>query len=185
MKPRYYLIAFAAITVLLSSCQKEKKDVIWDLAPTAIIIDVVDENGKNLLDPANPDNILETDITMTHNGRKYSRLDFVDAFKVTTKYLGPVAFNGLQTSHKDGHHVLVIGFFEQTDIIEESEYVIDWGDWSKDTIRYSQSFEWKYNKKENRDEPDGSCRIWHNGTEIKDAQREFLDNTNPQLKIVR
>lgn len=69
-KTLYTLLLFLGAMLVNTSCSSDEDDDIWiwDFYPISLNVEVVDEDGNNLLDPANPANILSQPITLTHDG---------------------------------------------------------------------------------------------------------------------
>lgn len=70
MRNCFYLSALLVIT-LLASCSDDEKMPDEIMISYILGLQVVDEEGNNLLNPNNSDNILENDISMVFNGQKY------------------------------------------------------------------------------------------------------------------
>lgn len=172
---RFTYALLAGCIALFLSCNKEKElqRGEYDLLPTCIVLNVVDESGNNLIDPEFSGNILGNEITMEHDGKVYERLDNCSEYEdIKTKALPPAVFNGLQTYHPKYSpdkmtHCLIIGYYDRTSTIERNEYTINWGDGSKDVIAYSQSFQWVADYDEMREVPDSRQNTWLNGTALE------------------
>lgn len=69
-KTLYTLFLFLGAMLVNTSCSSDDDDDlwVWDFYPITLNVEVVDESGNNLLDPANPANILSLPITLTHDG---------------------------------------------------------------------------------------------------------------------
>lgn len=67
-KTLYTLLLFLGAMLINTSCSSDDDDIIWDFYPISLNVEVVDEDGNDLLDPANPANILSQPITLTHDG---------------------------------------------------------------------------------------------------------------------
>lgn len=99
MKFRHIFKVLTSLLVLfISACSKEDDDpgYIWEIYPIEFEIKVVNSNGENLLDPKNPDNILDTEMYVIFRDEKFDvRYGYPDGpfFPYPTKAL-PVEWLG-------------------------------------------------------------------------------------------
>lgn len=70
------LVAVLPLTFMVSCSDDDdgdgpEKGVMWDIYPVDIIIDIVDAQGNNLLDPDVPGNIVGQELTVDYEGKTY------------------------------------------------------------------------------------------------------------------
>lgn len=155
------LLGVLLIPVLLTSCKKEKDDLIWDFIPIVIAINVVDESGNNLMDPATENSIAGNEIKITFRGKTYN-LDEEPNEKTNSRAYLP-KFRGLYSFdefRKDFQYGLFFGEFARDDNYDE-EIVIDWGDGSmNDIIVFNHKFWWE------KDNPKSETTFYINGKKV-------------------
>lgn len=122
------------LTILLmisaiASC--DKKEVIWDIAPVGVVINLND-GTNNLLSPSYPDNILDSLVTATFKGEKYTLTSLQEGdidtlashWGFITRWYGFAIYN----------EKIHFGEFPGDENIEDQNLIIDWWGASKDTI---------------------------------------------------
>ena len=80
------LLLLCMVGVNVSCSNDDDDDLIWDIYPLELIIEVVDKDGNNLMDPNNEHNILESGITATFMGESYQLYD-INNYKMTRAYM--------------------------------------------------------------------------------------------------
>lgn len=149
MKKLTILLVFI---VLFVSCSKNDDDyIIWDFFNPSVEFVVVDADGNDLLNPYSDKNIISNWITLKHNGITY---EYGPSSKATMpKMLGI----RLEYSKSIGKWVLAFGeFAPDTNTNIDQEFIIDWGDGTKDNIKFDLYTTWKNN------EPTVHKKIWLN-----------------------
>lgn len=151
-----FIILFSCLAVSCSSENEESDIILYDFTVRYHIY-VVDEQGNNLIDPANPDNILDQDICVLYNGKEYPLLN--DTPKSRTYLDG---FGGI-TITDTPKPALVIGPWEGGNSKVE-EFTIDWGDKSSaDTFKF-------YSKTKKKDgKLTQELTTWLNGKEYRET----------------
>lgn len=153
------LLEVLLIPVLFTSCKKEEDYPIWewDFAPVVIAINVVDESGNNLMDPATENSIAGNEIKITFRGKTYN----LDEEPKSRAYMPE--FRGLYSFDKyreDFQYGLFFGELARDDNYDE-EIVIDWGDGSKnDIIVFNHRFWWE------KDNPKSETTYLFNGKKV-------------------
>ena len=162
-KYRLSLPLFALLALVLFSCQKEEEQLTGVIQEMMIFFSVCDANGNDLLDPENENNILE-DITLTYNKKTYP-VDFDLQNRLDDWSSGngrfPHEINGLLQllSVKwvrtyvgfviADKYYLIIGPMSAR-VERDEDYIIDWGDGSKEIIHYYYHFDTKKRKASRR-----------------------------------
>lgn len=99
-------ILFLALGLLLSglqSCSDKNEDTIWDYAPYILSMDVVDSEGRNLLDPDVEGNIIGERIEMFYDDECYP-VRLAEIPEMQSRYYLP-RFFGLVRSKKWDYEV--------------------------------------------------------------------------------
>jgi hypothetical protein len=133
-------------------------DVIWDIAPLGISIEVTDAEGNDLLNPDAENSIANQGIKMIYRDKTYEK-DSLVCEVLSRAYLA--RFYGLQTYQtKDGRYLLTIGeFFGDRDYDNEN-IILDWNNGTPtDTITFSHKFWWE------NQEPESETTVRLNGVE--------------------
>lgn len=153
-------ITFLSLTLLffLSSCSKEE-DIIWDIQPLFFQVEVVDQLGNNLMDPAHEKNLLNSGITATFMGKTYE-LHAVDDTPQTRAYL-PIFYGLVYQQDYTGKYILFFGELDGTKSYKNETLVIDWKDGTTSELKVDYRFKWKGNK------PKIKEKIWYKGEEVK------------------
>jgi hypothetical protein len=130
-----YLIT--TLTSLLIGCSDIGGD-IWDFVNYDVIFTVVDNSGNDLLNPETRGNIVEKDITVEYNGKKYKRGD------VETRFNMPRSL-GLRSHYYEPVRATVLSFgeFSPTKNYRGESLTINWGDGTQDIIKFDLHITWK------------------------------------------
>lgn len=94
MKRKRKSFIMSAILLLLApflfSCENNGDDIIWDFAPINFYFNIENAEGENLLDPANPDNILSESIQIVYDGKTADAIteeEYIESMKQSRYYL--------------------------------------------------------------------------------------------------
>lgn len=165
MKTRCLFIGAMLLSLCcFTSCNDDENldgpapDVIWDIYPFGISIEVTDAEGNDLLNPETENSIANQGIKMIYRGMTYEK-DSLAIDEQTRAVL--VRFYGLRTYQRnDGRYLLIIGeFYGNRDYNNES-IILDWNDGTpKDTITFSHKFWWE------NQEPESETIVRLNGVE--------------------
>ena len=146
--------------LILSSCRdKEEPETHWlgDPVPCDVIFQILDEEGHDLLDPANPDAFGENDVAVTcrnkHTGEiqtyyfgAYSEEKLHSLFQKGTYglFLGAYVWK----NEYDAYYKVTIGDFYQGKEIEDERIVLRWSDGTEDILHlyFKQSLSQKTGK---------------------------------------
>ena len=141
MKTRDFFILPLALG-LLAACDDESEpvdDMIWDFACYEMRIEVVDEAGNDLLNPATAGNILDDSVRVVYGGVSYSR----DTNLIQTRYLPPaplaLRYYKVETT---GQYRMAFGEFTPTDDHENDAFTIEWGDGTADKVAFDCYISW-------------------------------------------
>lgn len=165
----------AAAMVACGDDDDNKDDIIWDIAPYDVSIEIVDEDGTALLNPTVDGNWMEQPFSMTYNGKEYEA-DWTVLYgagnaDMKSRYI-PAYFYGLRCVNVwfwDGSHWYA----------KEDEYQLAFGEFPSDEDK-DLSFEFYVPGREepyriavekrfwwNADnEPDGYKKVWLDGKEV-------------------
>ena len=165
---------FTTIVTLFSfftSCKENyinngDDNLIWDFACYSINFMVTDTDGHDLLSPHFNGNILNNDITVTYNNNKYIKKS---ENEITLRFLMPQEL-AIRTIHDEINKKNYISFGEFTpcDDFKNETFTIDWGDGTKDEIKFDLYITWDNPKK-----PVINKRLLVNGKEIKTDESGF------------
>lgn len=165
MKTRYLLLGAILLSLCcFTSCNDNENldepdpDVIWDIYPFNINIEVTDAEGNDLLNPETENSIANQGIKMIYRNKTYKK-DSLVTDEQTRDIL--VRFYGLQTyQRKDGSYLLAIGEFYGNRDYDNEYIILDWNDATpKDTITFSHKFWWE------NQEPESETTVRLNGVE--------------------
>lgn len=67
-------LLFASLVSGCSSKEDEEPEIIWDIYPVIVYANVVDDRGKDLLDPETEGNIVGQELTVEYDGEIYDTL---------------------------------------------------------------------------------------------------------------
>ena len=163
--------------LVVTGCDDPGDDVIWDISPFQLSLQVVDAEGHSRLDPASGQGFLDK-ITATYEGHTYL-LDYTWFQPKAESSIGKVRhkmclarFRGLYlmpygTGGDGCRYTLNFGEFQGEKDLINKDLVIDWGDGSRDTFTLYHTCKWKNN------EPHIVNRICRNGKEMK-APEDFI-----------
>lgn len=142
-----YSLLLACLTLLLvifSSCSNED-DLIWDISPLVITLDVRDDAGNDLFDPEFPDNIIESGVCAEYQGKYY---DLSPRYIASTRYYMP-HFRGLTYEnfpYREVAYNIEFGELFGDKNYHDEKIIIHWGDGTKNVIVFTHSFWWKKQK---------------------------------------
>lgn len=161
-----YILCFTIIvSAFIVSCERFNNDIIVDWAPVSLNIIVHDSDGNDLLNPENPNNIIEG-TSIKYKGKIYkANMDWYNESVKTRAYLptlyGLFLVNDEMTTSWNGKYPgfhLIFGEIDGAEDMDE-DFVVTWPDGSTDIIHYHCS---------NHNERKLSCdRSWKlNGTKM-------------------
>lgn len=159
MKARYLLLGVVALGLL--SCEKIRNEgKIWDIGPVEFLVQVVDANGVDMLNPDNDNSFKINEIKALYGGKEYD-CNATDTTSPPTKAYLP-RFYGLQVRKTiNGFYILRFGELEGAKSYSNEELTLLWGDGSSDIIKFNRKFRWKFNG-----DPESSEEWFLNGTKV-------------------
>ncbi|MFA6728876.1 MAG: hypothetical protein WCS17_11795 [Prevotella sp.] len=167
MKKLMLLVLFCVF--LLTSCNENGSDVIYDLNPIKLRIKVLDKNGQNMLDSKSlaydQTFIHHTSITIQSKTYCLGDLEEEDLKPSTRAYYEP--FHGMMIKHYKDITYAVIGPFMADYNWRQEKVVINWGDGSKDDLQFSSIVHYKKNG-----EPSFHRQYLFNGVDSTDIFEE-------------
>lgn len=125
MKSKTLLLILACVLGLcFTSCGDD--DVIIDYVPIIFRVNIYDQQGNDLLDPSNPQNILDKGILMEYKGNDFSIADkYGDQIQPTpSRYYLPMFYGLSLAADKDqqGNLMYYTLKFGEFDASEKAEY---------------------------------------------------------------
>lgn len=139
MKTRDFFILPLALGLLATCDDGPADDMIWDFACYEMRVEVVDEAGNDLLNPATAGNILDDSVRVVYGGVSYSR----DTNLIQTRYLPPaplaLRYYKVETT---GQYRMAFGEFTPTDDHENDAFTIEWGDGTADKVAFDCYISW-------------------------------------------
>ena len=162
MKTKYFFLGI--VSLVLFSCDGIFGDrKIWDISPVEYIVQVVNTNGVDLLNPDNPSSIAASGIKVQYNGKEYECNKEQSA--VNTKAYMP-RFYGLKVQKNPyipggTNYFLYFGELDGAKSYSNEEITIMWGDGSSDKVKFNRKFRWKING-----DPDISEEWFLNGNKV-------------------
>ena len=134
MKKKSIFLGLPLALFALTACEDEPEEfLIWDFTCYSMEMEVSDEAGNDLLDPANADNILGDSIRVLYNGEIYS----LDTASITTRFNMPQPLALRYYQDYDTHkYRLAFGEFTPEDDFKNESFTLDWGDGTTDEISF-------------------------------------------------
>ncbi len=161
MKTKYFFLGL--VSLVLFSCDGIFGDrKIWDISPVVYIVQVVNTNGVDLLNPDNPGSIAASGIKAIYNGKEYECNKEQSA--LTTKAYMPHFFGLKVTKNQyivNGVYLLTFGELDGAKSYSGEEITIMWGDGTSDKVKFNRKFRWKING-----DPDISEEWFLNGNKV-------------------
>lgn len=161
MKEIFSTVFAFVLVILLGSCSDgPQKGMIWDFVNYDVSFEMTDADGNDLLDPANPANILGNPVTVTFQGKKYTA-------ESDTRAIAPRSWalrHGM--SEKSGRYTLNFGEFSPEASYKGEKFTIDWGNGNSDEVSLDLFITWK------RHNPTVHKALYLNGQ--KQADDKFL-----------
>ncbi len=136
--PKFQLLATSLILLLLTSCSDEEYFEGESDPYVEYRIAVVDEKGNNLVDPANPNNILDRSVSVVYHGEEYPLESFENEIQIKNPYARTYLttfygiFNVTKPQHATSGPYLYVGEFD--DVRDVDEFTIKWGDGMPDDV---------------------------------------------------
>ncbi|KAA6343252.1 hypothetical protein EZS27_009044 [termite gut metagenome] len=136
MKKR--LLGITAIMFFLIAGCSYADDVIWDFLNYDVIFAVADNSGNDLLNPETGGNILEKEITVEYQGKIFKRAE------ADTRLNVPMPL-GLRMYYYEPAQATVLSFgeFSPTKNYKGESFTINWGDGTKDIIKFDLYITWR------------------------------------------
>ena len=170
-KKLFLFIGLVTLLTIFAGCNDEEEydPLIWDFKCYNINIIVLDEEGNDLLDHNNPENILNNEITVVYNNNKYAKKY---ENEITLRALTPQKL-AIRTIHdeKNNKHYIAFGEFSPTENFKSETFTIDWGDGTKDEIKFDLYITWK-----NPKEPTVHKKLYINEKEVETDESGFTVN---------
>lgn len=149
-----FLKVAAAILILpsLQGCDDDGgSDIIWDIAPSDIVVHVVDHNGHNLLLPETPGYINPENVAIEYKGKTYEYVNTTEQeypcyYTHSPQDNGTRAMRciwyGLHEGHNPDDPTLNIGQLRPEDGYRNEQFDIVWPDGSRDMIGFDLFLKW-------------------------------------------
>ena len=170
MKKIFSLFVFSVAMMGLAACSEEGNDIkgndiIWDIAPSEVRIQLVDQNGNNLLNPNVEGNWVDEPIELSTSDESYAAVWSRDELRPQSraympKFLGLVWGEVIKGSNDSGYYLYFGGFPGDSDYDMSLVLSIPGID-SKYKFEYKHDCDWKNN------EPKISNHIIYNGKKIE------------------
>lgn len=157
------VLTVLAFGLTFSSCSNDDDELIWDIMPEEIQIEVTDANGVDLINPNSPNSIADNGIKIEVDGKVYEK----DSLPKYYSRAILAEFYGLKSAvRSDGRYVLSIGEFDRAVNCDGKEILVDWNDGSKkDTLLFVNHIKWKHN------EPRITTLVYLNGKETGSSMK--------------
>lgn len=116
--------------------QLSPEDGTEALVPFSFTISVVNQQGKSLLDGANPLNASE--ISMQYRGKTYPVVDLstLQTHEGETRFYGL----GLYYDRRSDMHLLMVGEWDGEKTYTDESFTLSWPDGSQDVFRFSYAY---------------------------------------------
>lgn len=175
-------ILVALFALVTTACSKEDT-YNWDFRPENICIQVLDENGTDLLNKENPNHILDQEIVVIYNDKKYKpKRDKRNTNTLMDEWEQEGEDNSIMRSQSPRN--LALRYYEVTDVVypkaereyciltfgeftqgyKDESFTISWGDGTEDEIRFDY-----YIKGEDSAYPRVYRKLFINGDQYKDG----------------
>lgn len=170
MRVKYLLLGIMALGLL--SCDKND-DIVWDINPVVVTLNVVDAKGVDILNPENSNSIPLSGVKAFYNGVEYECS--TELMAVSTKAYLP-HFYGLRAMKNtyNGSYYLQFGELEGAKSYLNEEVTISWGDGTSDKIKFNRKFRWKSNG-----DPEAHQEWFLNGTKVPNSSIRIVKLRNP------
>ena len=110
---------------------------IWDFNGHNINFTVTDSKGNDLLNPEYSGNILKNNVTITYDNQTFKSNDIELRLYLPEPLAIRKSYN--QNLKK---HLLTFGEFTPIDNLKNETFTIDWGDGTKDVVKFDLYMEW-------------------------------------------
>jgi len=111
--------------------------MIWDFVNYNVMFKVVDEVGNDMLDEETEGYISLSNITVYYNKEEYKY-----ALKSKANLPLPLAVR-IENNEELNATLFCFGEFDPTETYKDETFVVDWGDGTKDTIRFNLYITWE------------------------------------------
>lgn len=145
MKKVFIPLVAALLTMFAVSCNKDSgDDMIWDLNPIMFHIQVLNENGVDMLTPTSPgyDKTFVTKSSITLQGRDYKMGQRTDTIVNPSSRAYYENFHGMGLTEYKGQYFVAVGPFMADYTWRHEKIKFNWGDGSTDEIDFSSSVHW-------------------------------------------
>lgn len=156
----FQILAMIVITLSCAACSSDNEEsdiTLYDFT-VDYYVHVVDEQGNNLIDPTNPENILDQNICVLYNGKEYPLSNNTPQSRT---YLNEFSGISVVTTPKPA---LFIGTWDGSSSKIE-EFTLDWGDGSP-----AETFKFRSETKEKQGKLYQHLTTWLNGKEFQDTK---------------
>lgn len=130
--------------LLLCGCNNEK-DITWDIYPVEAHVHVTDQNGTDLLNPANPNHINISEVKAIYNDKEYT---CSSNLQPPTRYYMPV-FYGLKLVAPDENrktYLLSFGELDGAENYKDETITLVWPNGSRDVLKFDHTYKIKSNE---------------------------------------
>ncbi len=177
MKKLWLLTALVAMFVGLTACGEDDGDMMYDFTPIEVYFTLTGTDGEDLLDPATPGTYADLPIKATYQGKTYDKDVFDKLLPPQSRYYMPRFYGICTTRLEDGRYALVFGELDGADTYENETITMEWGDGSRDEVKFSSRIQWKKGK------PNVIRSFKLNDEEVaKDTPRPLIDIRRKALK---
>ncbi len=145
MRKFLHLFLCAVLAVSFTACNddEEVERPIYDFPGYELGLYVEDAEGKNLLDPAVSNNIVNEPVKVTYKGKTYEKDAETES---KTRYLPAKMYGLVSATDTDGCLFLSFGDLPGADPFVDEPVIIEWGDGTKDTILVNNKIVWNGNE---------------------------------------
>ncbi|MDE5586281.1 MAG: hypothetical protein K2I92_08065 [Muribaculaceae bacterium] len=167
MKRFFYILTAATMMMTVATCSDNDDDmpdddVIWDVSPAVVYIQLVDEAGDNLLDPAVNGNWVEEPMWIGYRDKTFDVSWKKDDIQLPTKAIMPIFYGAVWTGvWTDNKSHLYFGEFNGT---SSQDLKLTFG---IDAINTVYEFEYSHRLVWENKEPHFDDHITYNGKQIE------------------
>ena len=135
-------ILFSLILLLVfTNCSNNEDDILWDFINYGVVFSITDKSGNDLLNSETKGNILENDIKVEYKKETFN----IQIESAETRYNMPRKL-GLRLEKDcniEDKNVLTFGEFRPQSNYKGETFIINWGDGTKDIIKFDLFITWK------------------------------------------
>lgn len=155
---RFFYILTAVMTIMTTAACSDKNDdmpdddMIWDISPAGVCIQLVDEAGNNLLDPEVSGNWVDEPMWIEWNDKVFDAVWKMDDLQLPTRAYMPYFYGTVWSGiwYDNRYHL----YFGEFDGVSSQNLKLTFGITAINTVyefEYSHRFGWK-NKKPHFDD---------------------------------